>query len=214
MKLKLPKKQMVLKKIPLEKTYLAVGFRVCSRSDKDYYLLDILRIILSGNMSSLLFVELREKNGLTYTVNIDYDTFDTIGNFIILTNVDKNRLLKKGNNNGALSVIIDVLKNIKKSGITEKQLSIAKGYLKGILTLTVEDTNTIAQVNGNRYLFNERDKNVPLHNIYEKRYKNITVSQVNKVIKKYFIKKNMSSVYLGENVVNIKKKIKVTEQLL
>jgi len=214
LKLKLPKKQMVLKNIPLEKTYLALGFRVCSRYDEDFYLLDIVRIILSGNMSSLLFVELREKNGLTYSVSIDYDTFDNIGNFIILTNVDKNRLLKKGNKNGALSVIIDVLKTLKSDGVTTKQLKIAKGYLKGILTLSVEDTSTISQINGNRYLFNQNDKKIPLQEIYEKRYKNITVKQVNRVINKYFIKKNMSSVYLGKKVINIGKQIKATENTL
>jgi len=214
MKLKLPTNQMIVKNIPLEKTYLALGFRVCSRYDDDFYLLDIVRIILSGNMSSLLFVELREKNGLTYTVSIDYDTFDTIGNFIILTNVDKNRLLKKNGRTGALNVIVDVLKTLKSEGVTEKQLKIAKGYLKGILTLSVEDTSTVSQINGHRYLFEQPDKKIPLHEIYERKYKNITPNQINKVIRKYLIRDNMSSVYLGKNVQKIQKKILTTENTL
>ena len=213
-KIKLGKDQLILKNIPLEKTYLAVGFRVCNRHHSDFYALDLIRIILTGNMSSLLFVELREKNGLTYSIGIDYDTYDTVGNFIILTNVDKNRLLKKGAHIGALNIIIDILKTLKSEGITEKQLKIAKGYLKGILTLSLEDTSTISQINGHRYLFKQGDRNIPLKEVFEKCYKNINVKQINKVIRKYIIRKNMSTVYLGNNIKKYKNKILEVEKLL
>ena len=214
LKLKLPKKHNIIMNIPLEKTYLALGFRVCNRHHRDFYLLDLFRIILSGNMSSLLFVELREKNGLTYTISIDYDTYETFGNFIILTNVDKNRLLKKGRNAGALNVIIDVLKVLKSEGVTDQQLKLAKGYLKGILTLSIEDTSTVSQINGHRYLFEQSDKNIPLSDIYEQEYKNITIEQINDVIEKYFVIENMNSVYLGGNVKNNENKISITEKTL
>ena len=212
--IKLPRNQMIIKHAPLGKTYLALGFRVCGRHNKDFYALDLLRIILTGNMSSLLFVELREKNGLTYSIGIDYDTYDTVGNFIIITNVDKHRLIKKGRQSGALNIIIDILKTLKSKGVTEKQLKIAKGYLKGVLTLSLEDTSTLSQINGHRYLFNASDKNIPLDKIYDKRYKNITVDQINDVIKKYIVRENMSSAYLGNNIKPIKNQILESENNL
>lgn len=212
--LELSKNQIMLENLSLEKTYIAIGFRVCNRYNPDYYALDLLRIILTGNMSSLLFVELREKNGLTYNIHIDYDTYDTIGNFIILTNVAKNKLIKKNRKNGALNIIISILEKLKLKGITQKQLKIAKGYLKGVLSLSLEDTGTISQINGHRYLFDQEEKDIPLNKIYDKQYKNITVSQVNTVIKKYLIKKNMSSVYLGDNIKSLKNKIQRIENKL
>ena len=89
-------------------------------------------------------------------------------------------MLKKGAHIGALNIIIDILKTLKSEGITEKQLKIAKGYLKGILTLSLEDTSTISQINGHRYLFKQGDRNIPLKEVFEKCYKNINV---NKLIK-------------------------------
>ena len=184
---------------------MAIGFTVCNRFSPDYFGLDILRIILTGNMSSLLFMELREKNGLTYTVGIDFSTYDTVGNFVIITNVDKNRVVCKGKVVGAVDIIINIFKKLKLKGITQHQLKIAKGYLKGVLSLSTEDTFNLSNINGQRALFNNPDKNIPLGDIYEKRYKSITLSQINSLINKYFIQANMSSVYLGS--WRVKKKI-------
>lgn len=192
----------------LEKTYMAIGFTVCNRFSPDYFGLDILRIILTGNMSSLLFMELREKNGLTYTVGIDFSTYDTVGNFVIITNVDKNRVVCKGKVVGAVDIIINIFKKLKLKGITQHQLKIAKGYLKGVLSLSTEDTFNLSNINGQRALFNNPDKNIPLGDIYEKRYKSITLSQINSLINKYFIQANMSSVYLGSGVSKKKSAIK------
>ena len=198
----------IIENIKLEKTYLAVGFRICKRDHSDYFLLDILRIILCGNMSSLLFVELREKNGLTYTVNIDFDAYENVGNFIILTNVDKKRLITSYNKPGALNIIFKILKRLREKGVTSKQLKIAKGYLKGIMSLSLDDTANISYINGIRHLFNQREKNISLDKIYKEKYHSITVSQVNRVIKKYLKKSNLACAFLGPNIKNKKAKIK------
>ena len=192
----------------LEKTYLAIGFRICNRFSPDYFGLDLLRVILTGNMSSLLFMELREKNGLTYTVGIDFSTYDTVGNFTVITNVDRNRLITNGKEIGAVNIIIDIFRKLKMTGITAHQLKIAKGYLKGVLSLSTEDTFNVSNINGARVLFNNPDKKIPLGKIYEKRYKSITVPQINSLLNKYFIQENMNSVYLGRGVSKKKSLIK------
>ena len=55
----------------VEQTYVCIGFRTCSRNDKDRYVLDILETMLVGNMSSILYTEIRENKGLTYSLGVD-----------------------------------------------------------------------------------------------------------------------------------------------
>ena len=214
MTITLPKEQIILHQKKLEKTYIAVGFRVCGTNHPDYYALDLLKIILTGNMSSLLFVELREKNGLTYSVYIDFDTHTTIGNFIIVTNVDKDKIFNNYKKQGALDVIMETLTNLKKTGVNDEQINIAKGYLKGALTLSQENTTNISEINGIRYLFNQEDKNIPIEDIFEKKYKKVTKNKINYVIKKYLTKTNMSTAYIGNNIKDLKKKLLKSEKKL
>ena len=64
----------------LEQTHIAFGFRTCNIYDNDIYPLDILKIIMAGNMSSRLFTEL-EKNGLVYNVSVDHSQYELSGMF-------------------------------------------------------------------------------------------------------------------------------------
>jgi len=69
-----PKPLVVEKKAGLTQTYLSIGARtICSRH-KDAAVLDLISAILSGGASSRLFIELREKNTLTYDVQSDHTT--------------------------------------------------------------------------------------------------------------------------------------------
>ena len=81
----------------LEQTHISLGFPIEGISTQDRYCLDLIKVILAGNMSSRLFTDLREKNGLSYNVSIDLSYYKECGNFIIYTSVDKNSLFIKNN---------------------------------------------------------------------------------------------------------------------
>ena len=81
--------KVLLENRELEQSYLALGFRTANLNSEDKYILDILKIILAGNMSSILFTNLRENNGITYNVSIDHGSFEQNGGFTILTSVDR-----------------------------------------------------------------------------------------------------------------------------
>ena len=213
--IKYPKRRTgILIKPNLEQTYIALGFKICGRNHKDYYSLNLLKIILAGNMSSILFVNLREKEGITYSINVDTSFFKNDGCFVILTGVDNDKFLGK-NPNGALDVIIDSLNYIKNGNITQNKLKIAKGYLKGTLSLTNDDSLNVANYNGLNYLFNTKDKGLNCRELFDKRYKNITLTDINDTIQKYFKKDLMSSYYIGSNIDNtVYKKIVITENQL
>jgi len=84
-----------IKRKELEQLHIAIGFPVCSRYNDDKYILDMIRVILSGNMSSRLFLDLRESHGLSYNISISVDHYDTCGIFYIYTSFDKDSIFLK-----------------------------------------------------------------------------------------------------------------------
>ena len=205
----------------LEQTHIAFGFRTCNIYNPDVYYLDILKIILAGNMSSRLFIELREKNGLTYNVSIDNSEYIKSGLFCILTSVDKHKLIKYYHDNvdmnynlkknimrggkklkhkkGALPLIINSINKLLKDGITQEELDKAKGFIKGTYSLEVEDALNITDYNGKSIILDKK-KLISINELYRLKYKNITVSQINKVIKKYFKVNNLSVIFIGKDI--------------
>ncbi len=196
----------------LEQTHIAMAFRTVDLYDQDKYILDLIQVILAGNMSSRLFINLREKRGLTYNVSIDDSSYESSGLFCILTSVDKDKLLNhKDSSNqqmkdGAIKVIIDTLNEILYNGITEEELDKAKGYLKGSLNLGYEDTLNISDYNG-RIIILDRAHFIPITALYDVRYSYIKVDDIHRTIRKYF-KPNMINLYLiGKNVSKLTDKV-------
>jgi predicted Zn-dependent peptidase len=63
----------VEKKPGIAQAYLCLGARTVTSTHPDAAVLDLTSALLSGGTSSRLFVELREKNALTYDVNSDHN---------------------------------------------------------------------------------------------------------------------------------------------
>ena len=72
-----PKVHLKFKKT--DQTHLILGARAYHQNHKDRYVLALLSIILGGNMSSRLFIEIRERRGLAYFVHTSVDTYQDCG---------------------------------------------------------------------------------------------------------------------------------------
>lgn len=197
----------------LKQVHISIGFRACDVNDPDYYILKMLSIILSGNMSSILFIKLREEAGISYSSSANVTSFQENGCFIIETAVNPNKVINS-NNRGAVSIIVDILQTLLRKGVTSKQLSNAKGYLKGQMSLNIDDIASISEYNGYNYLFNLRDKGISLRELYKNRYSTITRQQLNVVLKKYIRSNMMYCCFLGKNVKKMKKKITIELEVL
>jgi len=117
-----------------EQTHVALGMPALPREHPDKYVLNILHIILGGNMSSRLFNQLREKRGLAYSVSTGIKTLQDTGMFLVRAGVDNQKAV------GALELIIKELKKIKRSGVDKDELTRAKDYYSGQLLLGLEDS--------------------------------------------------------------------------
>lgn len=130
-----------------EQVQLCLGFPGVSYFDKGIYALQILSIILGGNMSSRLFVNIREKYGLCYFIRASAEMFHDAGTFVVHAGLDKSRI------QDAIKLIIKELKDVRDSGVTEKELQSAKDFLKGKVDLRLEDSESLADWFGKQELF-------------------------------------------------------------
>ena len=89
-----PEPLAVEKKPGAAQTYLSIGARTVCSSHVDAAKLDLMSAVLSGVTSSRLFVELREKNALTYDVNSDHNKGLDFGYFSVSCAVKNKNLAK------------------------------------------------------------------------------------------------------------------------
>jgi predicted Zn-dependent peptidase len=84
----------VERKSGITQTYLNMGARTVCSSHPDVPALDVMSALLSGGTSSRLFIELREKNALTYDVNSNHNKGMDFGFFDISCAVKDTNLAK------------------------------------------------------------------------------------------------------------------------
>jgi predicted Zn-dependent peptidase len=196
----------VLSKKGINTTYIMVGFRTCSQYSNDKYVLNLLNNILGGTMGSRLFMILREQNGLTYNSTSNVEYFDNFGSITIFTKTDPSKLLYNNSktNRGVLPLIISVLNDLIKNGITQKELKLIQGNMKGKVVINLDD-DAVAEYNGTQMLLYCKSELIPYNKIYDTFYNNITVSQVNSIITKYIKKERMSVCLIGgEKIPSLK----------
>jgi predicted Zn-dependent peptidase len=195
--------QWSIKHIPkMQAIYLAIGFRVCNMFEQeDVYGLMVLKHILGDTMSSRLFTLLREENGLTYKSNVSTTFYENAGCFSIFAITKSSKLMKNGKKPGVLPLIIGLLTDLVKHGITREELARAKHNLKATLHMSLENGNTLSYYNGLRVLLHkETDRVFPYTEIYAKYYAKMTVKKANALLGKYFKKDGMHVALLGSGI--------------
>jgi predicted Zn-dependent peptidase len=90
-------------------------------------------------MSSRLFLEVREKRGLAYSVHAWADKYPDTGYFVVQAGVEHAKLEK------TIETILAEFKKIKRTKVSAGELKKAKSYIKGTLTLSLETSDEIAQ---------------------------------------------------------------------
>lgn len=118
---------------------LALGWPAFSSYDERIYALQLMSVILGGNMSSRLFINVREKNGLAYFVRSWPNLYEDTGSLVIQAGLDKKRLDK------ALLTIMAEITKMKIERVTKEELQRAKDFIAGKMALDLEDSMSIAQ---------------------------------------------------------------------
>jgi predicted Zn-dependent peptidase len=120
----------------LEQVHLVMGFPGLHHSAPDRYALFLLNDVLGGSMSSRLFQEVRERQGLVYSIHTGVQAFADAGTTYVYAATDATNFSK------VLKSILKELRDLKKHGITEEELTRSKNHLKGSLMLSLESTSS------------------------------------------------------------------------
>lgn len=114
--------------------HVCLGARSYSYGDSQKYPLAALSTYLGGGMSSILFQQIREKNGLAYSVYSFLDFYKDVGNFGIYLATDVNKKDK------ALDLVHKEIASLLENGIPHEDLKNIRSQLKGELLLGLEST--------------------------------------------------------------------------
>ena len=196
----------------LNTTHLFIGFRT---ETKDKYALNMLKNIMSSAFNSRLFILLREERGLTYTSKVFVNYNEISGDFGIYAEADNTKIMRNGANGmGVLPIIVKMLLNLLHNGVTEKEVRIAHGFVKGHMKLKLENSTNIANHNGFHFLVHPDKPVVPLSDIYKVRYQPIKKSDVDLAIQTYFKRSGMVVSMLGKNLPTERQVVKLFERFM
>jgi predicted Zn-dependent peptidase len=120
----------------LEQVHVVMGFPGLPHSAPERYALFVLNDIIGGSMSSRLFQEVRERQGLVYSIHSGAQSYLDTGLLYLYAATDPSNFSKM------LKSILKELRELKKHGITEEELVRAKDHLKGSLMLGLESTSS------------------------------------------------------------------------
>ena len=103
----------------------------------DRYALDLLSSLFGESMSSRLFMELRERQGLCYDVHSYVTHFLDSGSFGLYAAVDPE------NAHQAVAALMAELRRLR-DGVPDEELRKAKELAKGRMLLRMEDTRSVS----------------------------------------------------------------------
>ncbi|MCX6761385.1 MAG: pitrilysin family protein [Candidatus Moranbacteria bacterium] len=121
-----------------DQTQMIVGVRAYDQYSEKRFALSLLSIILGGNMSSRLFIEVRERRGLAYYVRTNTESFEECGYLATQAGVEHKNLTL------ALETILGEYKKIATEKVAEKELQKAKDYIKGKMVMGMEASDEVA----------------------------------------------------------------------
>ena len=126
-----------LQKKKTDQTHFILGVRTFDFSHEDRYVLAVLSTILGGGMSSRLFMAVRERRGLAYSVHTGTDAYHDAGYLATQCGVEHENLEK------TIRVILDEYRRIREEVVPEKELVKAKEHIKGSMAMHLESSDDI-----------------------------------------------------------------------
>lgn len=182
-------KRVMLTKKKTEQSHLVLGVEAYPAEHKDHFALKLLSIILGGNMSSRMFLNIREARGLSYYIQTSTDDYHDAGLISTRAGVDITRTQE------AIECIRDeYLKIASESPVTEKELQKAKDYLQGKIVLNFEDSEEVAHFYAKQTLLY---KNMhTLDEVFEEIHK-VTLDDMHRISKELFALERMKLVLIG-----------------
>lgn len=174
-----------------EQAHLIMGFMSEGRNYEGRFAQSLLSAILGGGMSSRMFIEVRERRGLAYSVRTSIERYQEVGYMGTYAGVN----LKKADE--AIKVMLDQCYGMvsnPKYEVSASELEKAKGLLKGHLALALEDTKDVADFFGSQELF--KQEVLRPEEIF-KRIDKVTLDEISLEAQKLFTPERLNLTIIG-----------------
>jgi len=187
-KQKNPQTKGVYKKI--DQTNLSLGVRTFPACHAEEFRVKLLAVILGGSMSSRLFINLRERNGLAYYVRTSAETYSDAGYLTTQAGVPREKAAE------AIKIIMSEYQRIKEELIDEKEIKRAKEMLIGKSLLQLEATDNLANWYGRQAMMRSK---MMTPKEYLNQMKQITASQLRQTARKIFVADGLNLALIGQD---------------
>jgi predicted Zn-dependent peptidase len=126
----------VRNKRSLEQVHLCLGVPSYPLSHQDRFACYVLNTLLGGGMSSRLFQNIRERQGLAYAVFSELSPYRDTGCLSVYAGTSAKSAPK------VVQSILTEFRRLKQELVEEEELQRAKDYMKGSLMLSLESTTS------------------------------------------------------------------------
>ncbi len=125
-----------------EQAHVVIGVPGYAANTDAHHAARLLAVILGGNMSSRMFLSVREAQGLAYYISASTDDYHDTGMFSVNAGVSVEKI------DQAISSIMKEYQKVAESGVELAELEKAKAYLKGKIVLRMEDSEEYSHLIG------------------------------------------------------------------
>jgi len=120
----------------LEQVHLCLGVPSHPLPHRDRFTCYVLNVLLGGGMSSRLFQNIRERQGLAYAVFSELSPYRDTGCLSVYAGTSRESARR------VVESILKEFRELKDQPVSEEELRRAKDYLKGSLVLGLESTSS------------------------------------------------------------------------
>jgi predicted Zn-dependent peptidase len=118
----------------LEQVQICLGVPSHPMAHERRYASYILNTLLGGGMSSRLFQNIRERQGLAYSIYSDLNPYRDTGSMCVYAGTSRESAIK------VVESVIAEFRNLKTTPVPEEELRRSKDQLKGSLMLSLESS--------------------------------------------------------------------------
>lgn len=190
--------QSLIKYKKTDQAHLCLGVRGYNITHPDRYALALLGTILGGNMSSRLFLEIREKRGLAYHISSGSEEYADTGYFVTQAG------LKISAVDEAIKVILDEFNKLRVGAASAEELSRAKLFWRGKMVLSLEDSFRTAAFYATQELLENK---IETPEEVMARVDAVTSEDIQRVAKNIFLNKNLNLAIIGPFKENLWKEL-------
>lgn len=180
--------QLKISRKKTDQAAMSLGIRAFPVGHPDEFKLKLLSVILGGSMSSRLFINLRERNGLAYYVSTITEAYSDSGYLTTQAGVPAGKMEK------AIKIILEEYKKISKELVSAKELKRAKDMLQGRVLLQMEASDNLANWYARQAIYR---KDIITPGEMMRKIKAVTPEQIRDLAKRLFVDKNLNLAIIG-----------------